>query len=187
MSSQVSRGHRLTCKRPTVEPGQILSPSVWGQRCVTPALLRGLTGSFSHLGPRALTLMWWWAFTDGAALRRWGWDGGLETCRAFVTVPNHTSWLTERVPSGSLPSGQERVSPPSRLQKAISPRDTMSHEPPVQSKTHGQGKEREVGWTHTVGAIWTSSHCCYDLRQVWLGLRHNGCSKVTACGEQAET
>lgn len=66
--------------------------------------------------------------------------------RCFCNTVQHILWVTETagIPSGSLPSGQETVSPPSRLQKAISPRVTISHEPPVQSKTHEHCKRKEL-------------------------------------------
>lgn len=89
-----------------------------------------------------------------------------------------------------LPSGQERVSPPSTLQKAISPRDTISHEASVPSKTV-KSVWKDAGWvwsfvvTFKKALKWTAvwfcigsehTHYCNLLvLQLWLCLDLNKC------------
>lgn len=129
---------------------KVLSPSVSGHTikttCFTRGLLRDLTCSMLH----TLTVSCYGESNRSALLRCWTVNGDRagkmtgQRMRCFCNTVQHILWVTEMagIPSGSLPSGQETVSPPSRLQKAISPRVTISHEPPVQSKTHEHCKRK---------------------------------------------
>lgn len=100
-------------------------------------------------------------------------------------------WQT-RILDGSLPSGQERVSPPSRLQKAISPKVTISHEAPLQSKTHEQCRKKRcvdvdgcftpgiskggltLSWIRTLLDLWKYSKRCQFTA-------YKSGTKVTVC------
>lgn len=144
---------------------------------VAPTELRGLAGftlcrRFA-LHSVILIVMCWWDLQTLHQNDSGGEMVGLNMLCLHHSA-QHIAWLTETQsgPVRSLPSGQERGSPPSRLQKAISPRDTKSKVPSVQSRERkGTGTftlflhlrqselgliQHEVSTTQEIKGIWTS-------------------------------